>query len=200
MAATATRLTDTHLMILDHASRHPEGRVLPLPDGIGNKGGATTRALKSLTRRKLIEECLAGPEDQEWARAENGQRLTLTVTPAGRAAIAAPDTVNQPTDVAVDNRMTAPSVTTEASSESSGEGDADGGRSSRTIFRAGTKGAVIVDMLRRDSGATLPDLMAVSGWQKHSVRGFLSGTLKKKHGLIVASAKVDDIRRYRIAA
>jgi hypothetical protein len=199
MATTDIRLTDTHLIILDHASRHPKGRVLPVPDGVGNKGGTATRALKSLMQRKLIEQCLAGPEDQEWARAENGQRLTLTITPAGRAAIAAADSADQPTDVAVDNRMTAPSVTTEASFEPDGEGAA-GGRSTRTLFRAGTKGAVIVAMLRSNSGATLSDLMAASGWQKHSVRGFLSGTLKKKHGLIVASEKVDDIRRYRIAA
>jgi hypothetical protein len=43
-------------------------------------------------------------------------------------------------------------------------------------------------------------LVAASGWQAHSVRGFLSGTLKKKHGLTVASEKADGIRRYRIAA
>jgi hypothetical protein len=78
--------------------------------------------------------------------------------------------------------------------------DARTGGSPDVVVRAGTKGAAIIELLRREAGATLPELVAASGWQAHSVRGFLSGTLKKKHGLTVASEKADGIRRYRIAA
>ena len=85
--ATTSRLTDTHLVILSHAARHPEGRVLPLLNGTANKGGAGARALKSLLRRQLVQEEIARPEDREWARAESGERLTLTITPEGLAAI-----------------------------------------------------------------------------------------------------------------
>jgi hypothetical protein len=62
--STTGKLIDTHLV----AARHPEGRVLPMPVGTGNKGGAGTRALKSLLRRHFIQEVIARPEDQEWAR------------------------------------------------------------------------------------------------------------------------------------
>ena len=57
-------LTDTHLVILSHAAQHPAGRVLPLPNGTANRGGAGTRALKSLLRRQLVQEEIARPEDQ----------------------------------------------------------------------------------------------------------------------------------------
>ena len=64
-----------------------------------------------------------------------------------------------------------------------------------------TKTSVIVGLLRRDAGATLQELIDASSWQAHSVRGFLSGTLKKKQGLPVMSAKDDrGVRRYRIHA
>ncbi len=67
--------------------------------------------------------------------------------------------------------------------------------------RQGTKTSVIVGLLRRDAGATLQELMDASRWQAHSIRGFLSGTLKKKQGLSVTSAKDDrGVRRYRILA
>jgi uncharacterized protein DUF3489 len=54
-------------------------------------------------------------------------------------------------------------------------------------------------MLRQPGGATLVELMAATEWQAHSVRGFLSGTLGKKMGLTVESAKRDKERVYSIA-
>ncbi len=42
--------------------------------------------------------------------------------------------------------------------------------------------------------------MEATGWQAHSVRGFLSGTLKRKQGLTIVSEKRDRVRRYRIPA
>lgn len=51
----------------------------------------------------------------------------------------------------------------------------------------GPKSAQIVSLLRRQNGASIPELMKVTGWQAHSVRGFISGTLKRK-GLVVNSA------------
>ena len=67
--------------------------------------------------------------------------------------------------------------------------------------RRGSKTAKILDLLKRPGGATLKDLMKTTGWQAHSVRGFLSGTLGKKMGTPVESFKSDgDERAYRLSS
>ena len=66
--------------------------------------------------------------------------------------------------------------------------------------REGSKKAQVLDMLRRPEGATLANIMTATGWQKHSVRGFISGALGKKMGLTVESTKNEaGDRVYRIA-
>jgi Protein of unknown function (DUF3489) len=67
--------------------------------------------------------------------------------------------------------------------------------------RSGSKTEKMLDLLKRPNGATLKELMKATGWQPHSVRGFLSGTLGKKMGLRVESARQEDKERmYRIAS
>ncbi len=58
-----------------------------------------------------------------------------------------------------------------------------------------SKAAKILDLLKRPGGATSKELQKASGWQPHSVRGFLSGTVGKKMGLTVTSTKGDDGER-----
>jgi hypothetical protein len=57
--------------------------------------------------------------------------------------------------------------------------------------RDGSKTAKILDLLKRPGGATSKELMKATGWLPHSVRGYLSGTVGKKMGLIVTSTKGD---------
>lgn len=69
------------------------------------------------------------------------------------------------------------------------------------VFHAAriTKHDRILTLLSRREGATIPEMMEASGWQQHSVRGFLAGTVKKKLGFTLTSSKtVGDLRRYRI--
>jgi hypothetical protein len=61
--------------------------------------------------------------------------------------------------------------------------------------RDGSKAAKILDLLKRPGGATSKELQKASGWQPHSVRGFLSGTVRKKMGLTVVSTKGEDGER-----
>jgi hypothetical protein len=55
-------------------------------------------------------------------------------------------------------------------------------------------------MLRRAKGATVDEVASAEGWQRHTVRGVFSGTLRKKLGLTLASAKEERGPLYRIAA
>jgi hypothetical protein len=55
--------------------------------------------------------------------------------------------------------------------------------------RAGSKADTVLTLIQRAKGATLAEIMEATGWQAHSVRGFLSGTLGRKRGLKVESAK-----------
>src|ERR1700747_1004885 len=62
-----------------------------------------------------------------------------------------------------------------------------------------SKQEVVIAMLRLPEGATGDGGASVTGWQRHTVRGVFSGTLKKKLGLTLASAKEERGRVYRIA-
>ena len=62
-----------------------------------------------------------------------------------------------------------------------------------------SKQDAVIAMLCRPEGATVDEVAHATGWQRHSVRGVFSGTLKKKLGLSVASAKEERGRVYRIA-
>ncbi|MBL8236465.1 MAG: DUF3489 domain-containing protein [Bryobacterales bacterium] len=67
--------------------------------------------------------------------------------------------------------------------------------------REGSKKAEVLALLQRPGGATLGEIMTATGWQAHTVRGFISGTLTKKMGLTVESLRGEDkVRTYRIAS
>ena len=188
-----TKLTDTHLVILSQAAQRPKLRVLPTPESLKADGGAVTRALKALLKRGLVAEERARRSDPEWRRDDDGAPLTLVVTPAGLDAIGV---TSQGQDASGQESAEA------RKPDAGGAGQQAGPTESPDIAqRPGTKGAAITGLLKRNGGATLDELTAASGWQAHSVRGFLSGTLKKKLGHTVASERGEDgVRRYRIAA
>jgi|SRR6185312_9211905 hypothetical protein len=64
---------------------------------------------------------------------------------------------------------------------------------------ADTKQSRAIAMLRSSKGASIAALMGATGWQQHSVRGFLAGVVRKRLGLELESSKVDGCRIYRIA-
>ena len=62
-----------------------------------------------------------------------------------------------------------------------------------------TKRARVIDLLKTTEGASLLELMQATSWQRHSVRGFLSGTVKKKLGLsLISTISEQGLRRYKI--
>ena len=75
------------------------------------------------------------------------------------------------------------------------------GAKSPDSARDGSKAAKILDLLKRPGGVTGKDLRKATGWQPHSVRGFLSGTVRKKMGFRVVCTKgPDGERSYSIEA
>jgi hypothetical protein len=198
------KLTDTQLVILSTASQRGDGAVLPLPKSVKLQGSAVNRVLKSLLKNALLDEQPAGRDGTAWRESKDGQRLTLVITDAGRAAIG----------VAADEQSQRPptSIAPRGSKRSAGRRKAKGSKgatapkskakktASSSALRQGTKQALLVDLLRRKDGATIAEAVKATGWQPHSVRGAISGTLKKKLGLAVVSDKVEDRGRvYRIA-
>jgi Protein of unknown function (DUF3489) len=69
----------------------------------------------------------------------------------------------------------------------------------RSTVRAHSKQMRVVGLLSRPGGATIAGIMQSTGWQPHSVRGFLAAVVRKKLGLKLVSEKTDGPRVYRIA-
>jgi hypothetical protein len=61
-----------------------------------------------------------------------------------------------------------------------------------------TKQATVIEAISRPEGATIAEIMEMTGWQEHSVRGFISGAVKKKLGLTVERITEDEGISYRV--
>ena len=59
--------------------------------------------------------------------------------------------------------------------------------------RAGTKQALMIELLKRPEGATVEQIAAATGWQHHTIRGAISGALKKKLGLTVEATRTREV-------
>ena len=64
---------------------------------------------------------------------------------------------------------------------------------------AGSKQARVIGLLQRPEGATIDEIATAMGWQRHTVRGLISGALKKRLGLDIVSERTDRGRFYRIS-
>jgi hypothetical protein len=209
------KLTDTQLVILTAAAKHDDRSVLPLPKPLKLRGGAATAApLKSLLNKDLIAERPAKAEEEVWREGIDSERTTLVITDAGLNAIGVePEVESGGPNTKVPTKPKTPRKAKTRSSKEAGSAPAplpstppgDSGQRSDASpagsanARPGTKQALLIDLLKRKDGATIDELVQATGWQAHSVRGAISGTLKKKLGLAVTSEKVEGRGRvYRI--
>src|SRR5262245_53236126 len=71
-------------------------------------------------------------------------------------------------------------------------------RATRPKGEPGSKQARVIGMLKSPAGATINAMMKATGWQQHSVRGFLAGVVRKRLKLKLGSKKIDGKRIYRI--
>ncbi len=143
-----TKLNNKQAAVLANAANRPDGCLMPLPEGMSLDGGALTTMLRALERRGLTE---CSPDDNTW-----------TITAAGRTAVAAE--TGSEADKRKDERA-APQ------NESAIAGKGNCNSTPGSLFRAGTRQAQLVDLLQRDEGAEIDEMMQLTGWQSHSVRG-----------------------------
>ncbi len=192
------KLTDTLLVILSAAARRKDGAVLPLPRSLKVNKAAATTVLKTLLKKGLLKERPAAADAAHWRETRDGGRTALAITDAGLQAIG----------VEVDRKTSKQSPSTKPRpkqrrrrAEPKPSSSKAKGRTPPPVPRPGTKQALLIDLLKRKKGATIAEIVAATGWQPHSVRGAISGTLKKKLGLAVTSEKPGNgPRRYRIVA
>jgi Protein of unknown function (DUF3489) len=70
----------------------------------------------------------------------------------------------------------------------------------RPTPRAGTKQALMIELLKRPEGATVEQIATATGWQKHTIRGAISGALKKKLGLTVEATRTREVGANKVGA
>lgn len=187
------KLTDTQLVILFAAAKREGGQILPLPKSLKMNAGAVTLVLKSLLKRKLVAESEAAIDAAAWREDDGGRRFALAITPAGLEAIGA-DPIP-----AAESQAASGSKKLDKATKPSGKAK-PAVKAQKPTMRQGTKLSLLIDLMRRKTGATIEEAAKATGWQHHSVRGAISGALKKKMGLEVTSAAVEGRGRvYRIA-
>jgi hypothetical protein len=126
-----------------------------------------------------------------------GQRLTLVVTPRAFEVLGIePEEAH---GAATGSADAAPVKPRKVRATRKPKGAAAGPVAQAGSTRAGTKLALVIEMLRAPTAANLEEITTATGWLSHTVRGAIAGALKKKLGLTVASEKIEGRGRvYRI--
>ena len=189
-----TPLTETQSVVLAAASARPDRSVLPIT-APGVRGGAVAKVIAGLLRRGLAEERPAEgkPDPDRLHRRDDAGRAILLV--ASDAAVEILGGVGE-ADPGDDD---APAPATpggdaavlEVEAPTAGAAPAaEAAPATPRAPRAGSKQARLVEMLRDPRGHTVDELAAPLGWERHTVRGAMSGALKKRLGLDVRSERV----------
>jgi hypothetical protein len=177
------KLTDPQLIILNAAAQRDDLGVATI-----DKAPATRSAIEALLKGKYLTLVPMTADLALWERTEEGSfalaatAKTLKLLGIEESAPPAPASV-APKPARASRKTPPPAEATPAPEPAP----------------AGKLGE-IAKLLRRAKGATLAELMKATGWQVHSVRGAMSGGLKKRCGLAITSEKRGDTRFYRIAS
>ena len=169
-----TTLNPNQQAILQRAVQDSGGKIAWFPEHI--KGGARAKVLEGLFKRALIT-----PDGDDWV-----------VAAEGYDALGHPRPGALPPNITLDDpELELAVTTTEASWQTAKD------KPHRT--RPDSKQALVIGLLQRPEGATIAQIMEATGWQQHTCRGTLAGTLKKRLGLTITSSKEAGSQRiYRI--
>ena len=183
------RLTDIQLVLLATAAQRDNGSLLPPPDTLGEGPARIRKAVLPLIRRGLAVEADLLPGTDAW-RTVDDRAIGVVITPAGRAAIAA----DADADADAGERVPAVPDETAPAAETTKTAPAP----AVPLAPTRTKTAQVLDLLRRDTGATLDELVAATGWLPHTTRAALTGLRKKGHAIV--RGKRDHMTCYTLAS
>lgn len=167
-----TKLTDTQTAILKAAAGREDGNIEPLPNTL--RGGARTKVIEGLLARGVTV----------------GVDGHILLTDDGYAAVGK----RRPVPKGV-HKMDSPDALTKREATHALQKL----ETTPRAIRPGTKLAAIIDAMRHPGGATIAQMMAGTGWQAHTVRGAISGMVRKRLGYeVVTERGADGLRAYRI--
>lgn len=182
---TEITLTDRQQEILIIAAIDHNGHLEPAAASINIRGGAFTNMMHTLRNAGLVE----------------GEDAETRLTPAGYAAISVDAPAPAEQDV-WENSEHAETQEPDSATETEAvpETEQEMPTKKPRKLRSGTKQATIIEMLQREEGASLQQLMEATGWQMHTTRAVLSRTIQKDLGIPLTSEKTSGGDRiYRIA-
>lgn len=202
----APKFSDTAILILSMAAQRSDRLLLPFPRSVKAAPAVIEKTILELKAKNLVEELPAKPKDEVWRRDENDRPLALAVTQVGIEAVdggfLAESILPTKKPAKKPARQTGkegskPAKQSKAKAAAAPTGKADASLKTRN----NTKASQILTLLKRANGATLAEMMKATGWQVHSIRGFLSGTVKKRLSLKLSVEETEGKdRRYKIPA
>ena len=168
------RPSDLQFVLLTTAAQRADGSLLPPPESIGGQAVRIRRSIPPLIKNGLVSEVVIPAATLAW-REDGEVHYGAFITTAGREIIGAEPTG---TEAADNQRLIEPPAPAAAPAKKP------------------TKSGLVLDMLRREEGATLHDLVTATGWLPHTTRAALTGLRKKGHA--IAKGKRADTTCYKI--
>jgi hypothetical protein len=168
---TKLRLNDMQLVLLATAAQREDGSLMPLPESVGDQADRAKKAVEQLIKKGLAAEQPGATKAAAW-REDGDTLIGAVITDTGRAAINAE----------------------EQDGQESGEGAAAPAPAPAPRV---TKRSLLIDLLKRDGGASLDEMIEATGWLPHTTRAAMTGL--RKAGMDVTNEKIEGVRRYRIA-
>jgi Protein of unknown function (DUF3489) len=187
------KLADTQIVMLSAAAQRDD-RCLLAPQIL--KGSATQKLATKLIGAGLAKEIKAKPEAPVWRQDDRtGQSFALKLTAAGvRATADATGLALDETSERTDPRL---QVTTTSSRIVDATADVPASVPSLSAPRGGTKLARVLELLQRDCGATLEELIAATDWLPHTTRAALTGLRKRGYTVTINRSDKERGSTYR---
>jgi hypothetical protein len=164
---TKIKITPTQETVLNAAAQRKDGSIQPMPKNL--KGGSALKVINALEKKGMIYDAAITPPYKTWLISDDGYRAIGQEPPA-------PETKEEKPAASFEKEIT-------EAEQALGIAPAADKPKTTTKLRQGTKQAKVIEMLQRPEGATITQIAEATEWQKHTIRGFFAGTIKKKLGL-----------------